>query len=169
MAPHDTFPQRVWHIVASIPEGYVTTYGEVARLAGSPRAARQGGRRIEAPAGRVHPAMASGGQSPWRYLPHRPRSTAAASGAAGRGCAGLRQRPYRSPALSLGLLKAKKAPIRGRSELTGRQERRSAGPEPASGRHECRPRFITVCTVSVININWPLTVIAALSRMRAFG
>ncbi|STV20274.1 putative methyltransferase [Klebsiella pneumoniae] len=30
MAPHDTFPQRVWHIVASIPEGYVTTYGEVA-------------------------------------------------------------------------------------------------------------------------------------------
>ncbi|HBX5020009.1 TPA: 6-O-methylguanine DNA methyltransferase, partial [Klebsiella pneumoniae] len=24
MAPHDTFPQRVWHIVASIPEGYVT-------------------------------------------------------------------------------------------------------------------------------------------------
>lgn len=35
MAPHDTFPQRVWHIVASIPEGYVTTYGEVARLAGS--------------------------------------------------------------------------------------------------------------------------------------
>ncbi len=67
MAPHDTFPQRVWHIVASIPEGYVTTYGEVARLAGSPRAARRG-RRIEAPAGRVHPAMASGGQSPWRYL-----------------------------------------------------------------------------------------------------
>lgn len=166
MAPHDTFPQRVWHIVASIPEGYVTTYGEVARLAGSLRAARRG-RRIEAPAGRVHPAMASGGQSPWRYLPHRPRSTAAASGAAGRGCAGLRQRPYRSPALSLGLLKAK-SPHPGRSELTGRQELRSAGPEPASGRHECR-RFITVCTVSVININWPLTVIAALSRMRAFG
>ncbi|EPY6696399.1 6-O-methylguanine DNA methyltransferase, partial [Klebsiella quasipneumoniae] len=26
MDPHDTFPQRVWHIVASIPEGYVTTY-----------------------------------------------------------------------------------------------------------------------------------------------
>lgn len=117
MAPHDTFPQRVWHIVASIPEGYVTTYGEVARLAGSPRAARRG-RRIEAPAGRVHPAMASGGQSPWRYLPHRPRSTAAASGAAGRGCAGLRQRPYRSPALSLGLLKAK-APIRGVASLLG--------------------------------------------------
>lgn len=43
MDPHDTFPQRVWHIVASIPEGYVATYGDVARLAGSPRAARQVG------------------------------------------------------------------------------------------------------------------------------
>lgn len=35
---HDSFPQRVWQIVASIPEGYVTTYGDVALLAGSPRA-----------------------------------------------------------------------------------------------------------------------------------
>ncbi len=43
MDEHDTFPQRVWQIVASIPEGCVTTYGEVARLAGSPRAARQVG------------------------------------------------------------------------------------------------------------------------------
>lgn len=39
----DSFPQRVWQIVASIPEGFVTTYGDVARLAGSPRAARQVG------------------------------------------------------------------------------------------------------------------------------
>ncbi|ASG55672.1 methylated-DNA--[protein]-cysteine S-methyltransferase [Salmonella bongori] len=39
----DTFPQRVWQIVASIPEGFVMTYGDVARLAGSPRAARQVG------------------------------------------------------------------------------------------------------------------------------
>lgn len=30
MDEHDTFPQRVWQIVASIPEGCVTTYGEVA-------------------------------------------------------------------------------------------------------------------------------------------
>ncbi|HCB3014650.1 TPA: MGMT family protein, partial [Klebsiella aerogenes] len=29
---HDSFPQRVWQIVASIPEGYVTTYGDVALL-----------------------------------------------------------------------------------------------------------------------------------------
>ncbi|MBS7802632.1 MGMT family protein, partial [Enterobacter roggenkampii] len=41
MDEQDSFPQRVWQIVASIPEGYVTTYGDVARLAGSPRAARQ--------------------------------------------------------------------------------------------------------------------------------
>lgn len=113
MAPHDTFPQRVWHIVASIPEGVCHDLRR-GRPAGRFTArGAPGGRRIEAPAGRVHPAMASGGQSPWRYLPHRPRSTAAASGAAGRGCAGLRQRPYRSPALSLGLLKAKKKPPSG--------------------------------------------------------
>lgn len=43
MDRQDTFPQRVWQIVASIPEGFVTTYGDVARLAGSPRAARQVG------------------------------------------------------------------------------------------------------------------------------
>ncbi len=33
MHNHDTFPQRVYQIVAAIPEGCVTTYGEVARLA----------------------------------------------------------------------------------------------------------------------------------------
>ena len=41
MDTQDSFPRRVWQIVAAIPEGYVTTYGEVAKLAGSPRAARQ--------------------------------------------------------------------------------------------------------------------------------
>ncbi|WP_284149373.1 MGMT family protein [Escherichia coli] len=41
MEKEDSFPQRVWQIVATIPEGYVTTYGDVAKLAGSPRAARQ--------------------------------------------------------------------------------------------------------------------------------
>lgn len=39
----DSFPHRVWQIVAAIPPGYVTTYGDVAKLAGSPRAARQVG------------------------------------------------------------------------------------------------------------------------------
>lgn len=35
------FTNRVIHIIKSIPEGQVMTYGEVARAAGSPRAARQ--------------------------------------------------------------------------------------------------------------------------------
>lgn len=43
MESHATFPQRVWQIIAAIPRGYVTTYGDIARLAGSPRAARQVG------------------------------------------------------------------------------------------------------------------------------
>ena len=60
----DSFPQRVWQIVASIPEGYVTTYGDVARLAGSPRAARQVGGVLKASPRRQHPTLASGGQSP---------------------------------------------------------------------------------------------------------
>ncbi|GAA4498408.1 MGMT family protein [Pseudaeromonas paramecii] len=37
------FAQRVYQVVAAIPYGRVTTYGQVARLAGSPRAARQVG------------------------------------------------------------------------------------------------------------------------------
>ena len=56
MDNHDSFPQRIWQIVASIPEGYVTTYGDVARLAGSPRAARQvGGILTRLPAGSMLP------------------------------------------------------------------------------------------------------------------
>ncbi len=37
------FRERVLEIVRSVPEGRVTTYGTVALLAGSPRAARQVG------------------------------------------------------------------------------------------------------------------------------
>lgn len=39
----DSFKQRVLQVIAAIPAGTVTTYGEVARLAGAPRAARQVG------------------------------------------------------------------------------------------------------------------------------
>ena len=35
------FTAEVIHILKSIPEGRVVTYGQVARMAGSPRAARQ--------------------------------------------------------------------------------------------------------------------------------
>ncbi|MBP8174188.1 MAG: MGMT family protein [Aeromonadaceae bacterium] len=41
--PMDNFTQRVYQVVAMIPEGRVATYGTIARLAGSPRAARQVG------------------------------------------------------------------------------------------------------------------------------
>ncbi|MDE4081652.1 MULTISPECIES: MGMT family protein [Enterobacter cloacae complex] len=63
MDEHDTFPQRVWQIVASIPEGCVTTYGEVARLAGSPRAARQ--------VGGVLKRLPEGSTLPWHRVVNR--------------------------------------------------------------------------------------------------
>ncbi|MBU8941784.1 MGMT family protein [Klebsiella quasipneumoniae] len=63
MDPLDTFPQRVWHIVASIPKGYVTTYGDVARLAGSPRAARQ--------VGGVLKRLPEGSTLPWHRVVNR--------------------------------------------------------------------------------------------------
>jgi methylated-DNA-protein-cysteine methyltransferase related protein len=37
------FQDRVWSIVAAIPTGSVTTYGDIARAAGSPRDARRVG------------------------------------------------------------------------------------------------------------------------------
>jgi len=63
MDEHDTFPQRVWQIVASIPEGSVTTYGEGARLAGSPRAARQ--------VGGVLKRLPEGSTLPWHRVVNR--------------------------------------------------------------------------------------------------
>lgn len=60
MEKEDSFPQRVWQIVAAIPEGYVTTYGDVAKLAGSPRAA-PGWRCVKASPRRQHLALAPGG------------------------------------------------------------------------------------------------------------
>ncbi|MGD8164823.1 MGMT family protein [Pantoea sp. FN0307] len=40
---NDSFSQRVIQVIAAIPFGTVATYGDVARMAGSPRAARQVG------------------------------------------------------------------------------------------------------------------------------
>jgi methylated-DNA-protein-cysteine methyltransferase-like protein len=43
--------ESIWRVVAAIPPGRVATYGEVARLAGLPRGARQVGRALgKAPA-----------------------------------------------------------------------------------------------------------------------
>ncbi|STM25428.1 putative methyltransferase [Escherichia coli] len=48
MEKEDSFPQRVWQIVAAIPEGYVTTYGDVGETGGiAPRRA-PGGRCVKA-------------------------------------------------------------------------------------------------------------------------
>ncbi|MBO2029321.1 MGMT family protein [Klebsiella pneumoniae] len=106
MAPHDTFPQRVWHIVASIPEGMCDL-----------RRGRPAGRFTArgAPVGGVLKRLPEGSTLPWHRVVNRhgdisltgpdlqrQRQALLAEGA------GLRQRPYRSPALSLGLLKAKK-------------------------------------------------------------
>lgn len=64
MQPEDaSFSQRVFHIVAAIPFGKVTTYGEVARLAGSPRAARQ--------VGGVLRRLPEGSTLPWHRVINR--------------------------------------------------------------------------------------------------
>ncbi|ELY2782543.1 TPA: MGMT family protein [Cronobacter turicensis] len=63
MDNQDTFPQRVYQIVAAIPEGFVTTYGEVALLAGSPRAARQ--------VGGVLKRLPEGSKLPWHRVVNR--------------------------------------------------------------------------------------------------
>lgn len=59
----DNFRQRVFHVVAAIPWGKVTTYGEVARLAGSARAARQ--------VGGVLKKLPEGSLLPWHRVINR--------------------------------------------------------------------------------------------------
>lgn len=52
----DSFFERVWNIVALVPEGRVTTYGAIARALGSPGAARTVGWAMRAaPASRYLP------------------------------------------------------------------------------------------------------------------
>ncbi len=47
-----TFPKRIYQLVSHIPTGKVSTYGQLALLAGSPRAARIVGAALaKAPAG----------------------------------------------------------------------------------------------------------------------
>lgn len=47
-----SFPKRIYDLVAQIPEGKVATYGQLAFMAGSPRAARiVGAAMYRAPAG----------------------------------------------------------------------------------------------------------------------
>ncbi|PKH21367.1 methyltransferase [Enterobacterales bacterium CwR94] len=59
----DSFQHRVWQIVAAIPEGKVATYGDIARLAGSARAARQ--------VGGVLRRLPKGSKLPWYRVINR--------------------------------------------------------------------------------------------------
>lgn len=45
-APDESWVKTVWQVVRDIPRGHVLTYGDVARLAGQPRAARKVGRAM---------------------------------------------------------------------------------------------------------------------------
>lgn len=60
---HDNFRQRVYQIVAAIPYGRLTTYGDVARLAGAPRAARQVGGLLS--------RLPEGSKLPWHRVVNR--------------------------------------------------------------------------------------------------
>lgn len=59
----DNFQQRIYQILAAIPPGKVTTYGDIARLAGSPRAARQ--------VGGVLKRLPEGSRLPWHRVINR--------------------------------------------------------------------------------------------------
>ena len=59
----DSFQQRIWQIVDAIPAGQVATYGDVALLAGSPRAARQ--------VGGVLSRLPQGSTLPWHRVVNR--------------------------------------------------------------------------------------------------
>lgn len=61
--PLDSFRQRVYQIVAAIPIGRVTTYGQVALMAGSPRAARQ--------VGGILSRLPAGTRLPWHRVVNR--------------------------------------------------------------------------------------------------
>lgn len=54
----DTFPQLVWQTVASIPENFVTTYGDVAQLTSG---GASDWRSFKTSAGRQRPTMAASG------------------------------------------------------------------------------------------------------------
>lgn len=59
----DNFRQRVIHVIAAIPYGCVVTYGDVAHLAGSARAARQ--------VGGILRGLPAGSQLPWYRVINR--------------------------------------------------------------------------------------------------
>ena len=78
-----TFTRRVYAVVRRIPVGRVTTYGEVARLAGRPGAARAVGnlmQRASTPGLPYHRVIAAGGRLGGYGTPGLKRSLLAAEG-----------------------------------------------------------------------------------------
>ena len=63
MEKEDSFPQRVWQIVAAIPEGYVTTFTVMWRNWRDRRAARQ--------VGGVLKRLPEGSTLPWHRVVNR--------------------------------------------------------------------------------------------------
>lgn len=79
----DTFARRVLRIVTRIPAGRVATYGDVAALAGAPRAARAVGnvlREARVPGIPYHRVIAAGGRLGGYGAPGLKRALLAAEG-----------------------------------------------------------------------------------------
>jgi len=84
MAADPTIDERIWLVVANIPAGRVLSYGDVARLAGLPGAARRVGRALR--------ALPAGSAIPWHRV----------VGAGGRLALGPETRPGREQRRRLG-------------------------------------------------------------------
>ena len=83
MRPDTIFTRRVLSVVRRVPVGRVVTYGEVARLAGRPGAARAVGnimREARAPGLPYHRVIAAGGRLGGYGSPGLKRSLLAAEG-----------------------------------------------------------------------------------------
>ena len=84
MAAPTPFARRILRVVARIPSGCVTTYGDVARLAGRPSAARAVGnvlRDAAEPGLPYHRVVAAGGRlGGFGSRPHIKRAQLAAEG-----------------------------------------------------------------------------------------
>jgi O-6-methylguanine DNA methyltransferase len=99
------FARRVLHVVRRVPAGRVTTYGDVARLAGRPGAARAVGNIMRAahePGLPYHRIVAAGGNvGGYGRNPHLKRALLAAEGVRLRGAriVDFRQRHWQPPAL----------------------------------------------------------------------
>ncbi|MCP4598808.1 MGMT family protein [Neptuniibacter sp.] len=55
-----SYQEKIWQVVALIPEGNVATYGQIAELAGLPRMARAVGRTLS--------LLPKGTQLPWHRV-----------------------------------------------------------------------------------------------------